>query len=187
MKLTRLLRRAYAIEIGAYHAYEGHWRSLPKDSVAQNTIKAIQCDEVIHRELILRMLKELESKPSPILNAVLWVIGKSISAACHVLGYKAAMWGAKIMEVMGAGLYRKLARIARDEGHPAMGVELDFMQRSEEDHERYLGLLMSGDADPMDDIPYDTCMCGDAMKNHDSPLNCGHSPLSMRDHYLRAK
>lgn len=42
-------------------------------------------------------------------------------------------------------------------------------------------------ADEEDSIPDDTCMCGDAMKNHDSPLNCGHSPVSMRAHYLRTK
>jgi hypothetical protein len=32
-------------------------------------------------------------------------------------------------------------------------------------------------------IPDDTCCCGDPMEGHASPINCGHSPVSMRDHY----
>lgn len=31
--------------------------------------------------------------------------------------------------------------------------------------------------------PDDVCMCGDSMKNHDSPLSCGHVPVSMADYY----
>ncbi len=30
-----------------------------------------------------------------------------------------------------------------------------------------------------------TCMCGDSMENHASPLTCGHSPVSERDHYAK--
>lgn len=38
-----------------------------------------------------------------------------------------------------------------------------------------------------EDIPDDVCCCGDSMENHDSPINCGHSPVSMRDYYLAGK
>lgn len=36
-----------------------------------------------------------------------------------------------------------------------------------------------------DEIADDVCMCGDAMKNHGSAFDTGHSPISMRDHYTR--
>lgn len=136
-KLIRLLKQAHAVEIGAYHAYEGHWRSLDAGSNARKKIKQIQADELEHKMSVERMLKELNSKPNKVLGVALWIIGKTISALCHVMGYKMAMFGAKIMEVMGKNIYKKLAREARNECYVAMAIELDSMQRSEESHEEY--------------------------------------------------
>lgn len=137
-KFIKLLKRAHAIEIGAYHAYEGHWRSLPNDSVSQNTIKAIQTDELNHKKAVAQMLKDLNAKSSPLLDTILWLIGKSISIACHFMGFRMAMWGAKIMEIMGANIYRKLVQIAVKERQYTMALGLSYMQRAEEDHERYI-------------------------------------------------
>ncbi len=141
MKLIRMLQRAHAIEIGAYHAYEGHWRSLPDGSTEQTLVKRIQQDEVEHRDELIEMLTELEARPNFFYDSLLWLIGKSISLACHVMGYKAAMWGAKIMEIGGAIVYKSLAQEARDEGYPHFGVTLDYMQKSEERHEAILDVL----------------------------------------------
>lgn len=137
-KLTRLLRQAHAIEIGAYNAYEGHWRNIkPIDRWERGRVKIIQVEELLHKEMLERMLKEVGGKPSRAQDALLWIIGKSISTACYVMGYKAAMWGAKIMEKMGGLCYKQLAKVARDEGYPAMAVDLDYMQRAEEEHEEF--------------------------------------------------
>jgi hypothetical protein len=38
-----------------------------------------------------------------------------------------------------------------------------------------------------DDVPDDVCCCGDSMEGHASPLTCGHSPVSMYDHYMSDK
>lgn len=135
-KLVRLLKQAHAVETGAYNAYEGHWRSLKKES-ERNKVQEIQKDEWFHRQSVGWMLIELKSEPSEFLETVMYLVGKTISIACYVMGYRAAMWGAKIMEVMGKNIYKKLAQIARDEGYPAMGVELDLMQKAEESHEEY--------------------------------------------------
>ena len=137
-KLAKLLRQAHAIEIGAYNAYEGHWRNIkPIDRYERGRVKWIQVEELLHKEMLERMLREVNSKPSWAQDALLWIIGKSISAACYVMGYKAAMWGAKIMEKMGGLCYKQLAATARDEGYPAMGVDLDDMQKAEEEHEEF--------------------------------------------------
>jgi rubrerythrin len=137
-KLTRLLKQAHAIEIGAYNAYEGHWRSLAKNKLSEaRRIVEIQGDERAHMLAVERFLRTVNAKPSKIQDAILWIIGKSISIACYIMGYRAAMWGAKVMEVMGSNIYEKLAKVARDEGYPAMGVELDYMQRSEIEHEEF--------------------------------------------------
>lgn len=141
-KLVRLLRFAHAVEIGAYHAYEGHWRSLPTDSVPQNTIKAIQADELYHRTELARMLKSFGSGPSPALDGILWCIGKTISAGCYIMGYRMAMLGAKVMEIMGADIYKKLLIAARSENKSELLSELSRMEMNERDHERYIGICL---------------------------------------------
>lgn len=32
--------------------------------------------------------------------------------------------------------------------------------------------------------PDDVCCCGDSMKGHANPMECGHMPVSQRAHYL---
>jgi len=142
MKLIRLLQQAYAIEIGAFEAYEGHWRSL-KTPQERGLIQAIQLEEVEHRENVERMLKELGAKPNRFYNAILYVIGKSISIGCRFMGYRLAMWGAGIMEKLGGACYKRIAREARDEGYPAMAVDLDEMQAAEERHETFFKDVLS--------------------------------------------
>lgn len=142
-KLVRKLRMAHAIEIGAQNAYEGHWRNLDKSDPNRLAVWWIQKEEILHQDNVRDMLKELGAKPNPVLDSILWLIGKTISAGCYVFGHRMTMWGAKIMEKMGAYTYKELAIEARDAGYPAMGVELDYMQRAEEDHERFFQSVLS--------------------------------------------
>lgn len=83
------------------------------------------------------MLKELGAKPNPILNVILWLIGRTIAIGCSFMGYRMAMWGAGIMEKLGGFTYKQLAREARDQGYPWMGCDLDDMQAAEERHEKF--------------------------------------------------
>lgn len=131
-----MLQQAYAIEIGAINAYEGHWRST-SNTFERAQIKEIQRDEIFHKEEVGRMLSELKAKPSVILNAILWLIGKSISLACYIMGRKAAMWGAGIMEKMGTLCYKRIALEARTKGHRSMASDLEEMQEAEERHEKF--------------------------------------------------
>jgi demethoxyubiquinone hydroxylase (CLK1/Coq7/Cat5 family) len=140
-KLISLLKRAHAIEIGAYHAYEGHWRSLPTGSVAQDTIKAIQIDEKNHREDLVKILAGFGYRSNPVYDAVLWCIGKSISIACYVMGYKAAMLGAKVMETMGSAIYFDISREAAKLGMRDLSNTLYVMGTNEETHEDAIKIL----------------------------------------------
>lgn len=135
-KTIKLLKRAHAIETGAFEAYEGHANSV-KDPQEKYKIQEIQKDEWFHRQAIEWFLIDLKSEPNPFLDFVLYLIGRSISLSCYVMGRKAAMWGAKIMESLGSNIYKELAKVARNEGYPAMAVELDHMQKTEEEHERF--------------------------------------------------
>lgn len=145
-ELVKMLRRAHAIEIGAYNAYEGHWRSIkPITCEERGKIKWIQIDELLHRETIERMLKELGGKPSFFLDSILWVIGKSISIACYVMPYRAAMWGAKIMESMGSEIYENLILQAIFDDHGQYVKEFMEMAQKEKEHEKYFKSILESE------------------------------------------
>lgn len=136
MKLVIMLQQAYAIEIGAFNAYEGHWRSV-SSSYERAQIQEIQKEELEHKLAVGQMLAELKAKPSIILNVILWLIGKSISLACYVMGRKAAMWGAGVMEKLGTLCYKRIAAEAKLKGHRAMAHDLEDMQEAEERHDKF--------------------------------------------------
>jgi rubrerythrin len=142
IKLLLMLQWAHAVEVGAYEAYEGHWRSLPDGTTGQRTIKAIQIDELRHKEAIEHILESFGSKPNALFDGLVWCVGKTISISCRFMGHRMAMWGAKVMEVMGANLYKKIAKLARNQGYYTMAVNLDWMQNAEEDHQRFITICL---------------------------------------------
>lgn len=135
-KLIKLLQQAYAIEIGAFEAYEGHWRSLyhPQE---RGLIQTIQLEEKEHQEHLLEMLDHLGAEPSRFYNAILYYIGKTISFGCRFMGYRLAMWGAGVMEKMGGFCYKRLSRVAKEHGFEEMAETLREMQLAEERHEKF--------------------------------------------------
>lgn len=135
-KLIRLLKQAHAIEIGAYNAYEGHYKSV-KDPDKSIEIRLIRLEEAVHQMNIKSMLSHLGSKPSRFLDGVLWCIGKTISAGCYIFGYRLAMRGALIMEILGSGVYYRLARAAVDANKHEMALKLIEMAQQEERHEEF--------------------------------------------------
>ena len=135
-KLIYMLQQAHAIEIGAYEAYYGH-ANASKDPEAKRRIKEIQQDELDHKLNVGFMLHELGGKNNEVMDSLLYFIGRSISLICYIMVKRAANWGAKIMEVMGADEYRKLAFEARAQGYYKMALTLDDMQKAEKDHEEF--------------------------------------------------
>lgn len=141
-KLILLLQWSHAVEVGAYQAYEGHWRAIPsKFSKKVNTIKSIQADELEHKLAIEDMLLRLHTKPNWLMDAFVWTIGKTISVSCRFMGLRMANYGAAIMELMGANLYQKVAKVARNEGYPFMASELYYFHLVEKHHERLIKYL----------------------------------------------
>jgi len=141
-RLVTILQKAHAGENAAYLAYEGHWRSLSKKNPsAAETIKDIQKDEWFHRQSVGFMLIELDARPSPAREALMWLIGKTTSALCYVSGNWASAVGAEMIEKIGSVSYWEAAELARDEGYPAMATYLEEMARTEEEHETFFKLL----------------------------------------------
>lgn len=137
LRLATLLKQAHAIEIGAYHAYAGHWRSLPKRSKERQKVHEIQIEELKHRQSIAEMLKAIDARPSWVLDWTFWIIGKSISFACGFMHRKLAMYGAQVMERVGDLCYGRIAKEARTNGLTFMASKLETMQRAEQAHEEY--------------------------------------------------
>jgi demethoxyubiquinone hydroxylase (CLK1/Coq7/Cat5 family) len=135
-ELIEMLKRAHAIEIGAYHAYLGHYRNV-KDPFESAQIQAIRIDESGHRKEVAWMLSELGAKPNRFYDAILWCIGKTISAGCYVFGYRMAMWGAKVMEVLGSEVYENLAAQAILDEKMWMVGKFAHMAQTEKEHEEF--------------------------------------------------
>ncbi|MBL9166191.1 MAG: hypothetical protein JNN07_00450 [Verrucomicrobiales bacterium] len=83
--LVRLLQRAYSGEKAAAFAYIGHARSL-RDPAAQAAVRQIELDEWKHRENVLELMRRYEVPVSRWLEVRLHIIGRVISASCHVIG-----------------------------------------------------------------------------------------------------
>lgn len=83
--LARLLQRAYSGEKAAAFAYIGHGRSL-RDPAAKAAVRQIELDEWKHRENVLSLMRRYDVPVSRWLEIKLHIIGRVISASCHVIG-----------------------------------------------------------------------------------------------------
>jgi len=140
MSLVWKLKKAHAIEIGAFEAYGGHAK-YTKDESVKKRIEAIRHDEFQHRMEVGSMLYDLGEKSDIFLDFMLWCIGKSIALACKFMGARAAAWGAKIMEIMGSAVYRDLAKEASNRVLPEYERKFEEMARTEEEHEEFFKAL----------------------------------------------
>jgi len=135
-KLIRALQWAYSGELAAYHAYEGHWKSV-KDPREKKEIHQIQRDEWEHRECLAGFLKQLGSAPDIRLEFMFTVIGRTISFLCYLGGWFIPMYGAGKLESGNIIEYEIAAQWARLCGEDHMIHEFLHMAEVEWDHELY--------------------------------------------------
>lgn len=98
------LKLAYAIEIGAYLAYTGHYKRSKKKDVL-----SVARDELIHMIVLKRILAKHNDSPSRVFNMMFLVIGHFIKLACAICPIELLDRIAGIMEVFNVGNYHKLA------------------------------------------------------------------------------
>lgn len=85
-RLARLMQQAYSAEKAAAFAYQGHAASVRKEE-EKAAIHRIELDEWEHRREV-RVLMDLYGVPvSRYYEVRFHIIGRTISAACHVLGW----------------------------------------------------------------------------------------------------
>ena len=84
--LVELLQRAYSAEKAAAFAYIGHAASLkkPGDKAA---VKQIEDDEWGHRRNVLVIMQQYDIPIRRFYEIKFHVIGRVISASCHVIGW----------------------------------------------------------------------------------------------------
>lgn len=139
-KLTRQLRFAHAAEIAAYHAYEGHWRSVSNEA-EQKYIQSIQLDELKHIYALERMLEGIHSKPNKFLDWCGKVVGELLGFACYYSGWELPMLVAGIMEKIGTASYKDIAMEAAEQERYIMAAHLMEMARVEWEHDQYFEKL----------------------------------------------
>ena len=84
--LIELLQRAYSAEKAAAFAYIGHATSLKKPA-AKAAVKQIEDDEWGHRRNVLAIMRQYEIPVSRFYEIKFHLIGRVISASCHVIGW----------------------------------------------------------------------------------------------------
>ena len=135
-KLAALLRSAYSGELAAARAYRGHWRSLPEGE-DRARIRAIELEELHHRQLVGGMLEALQESPSRLRELRASLVGRSLGLLCHLSGWLAPMYGAGKLESRNIKEYERAARWARDSGREEWVDCLLTMAEVEWDHEQY--------------------------------------------------
>lgn len=139
-KLIRMLKFAHAAEIAAYHAYEGHWRSV-SNQTEQKYIQSIQLDELKHIYTVEKMLAGLKSEPNKTLDYFGKIVGELIGFACYYTGWRLPMWVAGVMEKIGTASYKDIAMEACEQERYLMASTLMEMARVEWEHEQYFEKL----------------------------------------------
>lgn len=135
-KLIRQLKFAYAAETAAYHAYEGHWRSI-SNYEERAYIQKIQLDELAHIYTIEKMLRNINAKPNLTLTLCGEIVGKLIGITCFWTGYRLPMYIASMMEKIGAASYENIAHEAIESDRPLLAVKLLEMAKTEKEHEYF--------------------------------------------------
>ncbi|MBX7227478.1 MAG: hypothetical protein K1X55_15695 [Chitinophagales bacterium] len=86
-ELKNLLQLAYSAERAASFAYQGHAGSIRKNQEVRAKIHEIEMDEWFHRAEVLKIMQEYQISVNKWYELKYYVIGKTISWSCYVLGW----------------------------------------------------------------------------------------------------
>src|SRR5262245_676616 len=144
-RLIRTLQHAYSGERAAAYAYRGHSRAS-SDPDERAHIARIESEEWHHREQVGRLLGELGAAPRRAREVRAVVIGRTLQALCHVIGWFAPMYGAGKLERRNIVEYEDAARDAIACGRADFVGCLLEMAEVEWDHEAYFRAKVTGHA-----------------------------------------
>ena len=134
--LVRLLQKAYSAERAAAFAYVGHAASL-RNPAAKAAVKQIEDDEWKHRDNLRGLMQRHGVPVSRWAEVKYWLIGRCISASCHVIGRFMPFFFAGKLESGNVCEYFVMMRHFHSLGireHDAMLYEMGM---KEKEHEVY--------------------------------------------------
>ena len=134
--LIEILQSAYSGELAAGFAYRGHWKSLKNDD-ERSAIQKIENEEWVHRQRVSEMLAHLDAGPLKLREARLWVVGRTIGIACHMIGWFLPMYFAGRLESGNVIEYQNAALHAAALGLREFESDLLIMAGVEKQHEEY--------------------------------------------------
>lgn len=141
--LIHILQGAYSGELAAGFAYRGHWKSV-KNTDERAAIQKIEQEEWVHRKRVGEMLASLGGAPRKFREAKLWVIGRTIGLACHLIGWFLPMYFAGRLESGNVIEYQVAAAHAGALGLKEFEADLLVMARVEREHELFFFNVITG-------------------------------------------
>jgi len=135
-ELIDLMKQAYSAEKAAAYAYQGHAASVkkPEEKIA---IRQIEEDEWSHRQQVLEMMNYYNILPSRGYEIRFAIIGRVISASCHVIGWFMPYFFAGKLESGNVCEYFRMKRFFNGLGIHQWDVILYEMGMKEKEHEVY--------------------------------------------------
>jgi len=142
-QLIHILQGAYSGELAAGFAYRAHWKSV-KNSIERAAIQKIEREEWIHRKRVGEMLASLGGAPRKLREAKLWLVGRTIGVACHLIGWFLPMYFAGRLESGNVIEYEVAASHAGALGLRDFEADLLVMAKVEKEHELFFLNVISG-------------------------------------------
>ena len=143
LQLIHILQGAYSGELAAGFAYRGHWKSV-RDQNERTAIQKIEREEWVHRKRVGEMLESLGAAPVQLREAKLWLIGRTIGLACHLIGWFLPMYFAGRLESGNVIEYEVAASHAGQLGLMEFESDLLMMAAVEKEHELFFLNIIAG-------------------------------------------
>jgi demethoxyubiquinone hydroxylase (CLK1/Coq7/Cat5 family) len=134
--LVKLLQEAYSAEKAAAYAYQGHAASVRKQA-EKIAIRQIEEDEWNHRKEVLEIMNCYSIPVSKWLEYKYSVVGRSISASCHVIGWFMPFFFAGKLESGNVCAYFQMKQYFNSMGIHEWDIVLYEMGIKEKEHEIY--------------------------------------------------
>lgn len=135
-QLADLLKKAYSAEKAASFAYQGHAASV-KDETEKKEIRQIEIDEWLHRKEVLQIMNDFDISVSKYYELKFYIIGKVISASCHIIGWFMPFYFAGRLESGNVCEYFRIKQYFNSLGIATYDEILYDMGLKEKEHEIY--------------------------------------------------
>ncbi len=135
-ELRKLLQRAYSAEKAASFAYQGHAAS-GQSADEKIAIHQIEQDEWNHRAEVLAIMQAHDIPVNKFFEIKYAIVGKIISASCHVIGWFMPIFFAGKLESGNVCEYFRMMKMFYEEGITQHNDVLFEMGIKEKEHEVY--------------------------------------------------